>query len=132
MTINPGNTGQSFKATGQGNNNQRIANLPPPQKQPQTSRNGQATTNGLKGYQGTATWKGQQGTATWKGQQNTATWKGQQSTATFKGQQGTVQHGSFSQAGGFTFQQHQPQQQQQRVTNGNKLPPPNQKQTGGN
>ena len=90
----------------------------------QTSRNGQAITNGLKGYQGTATWKAQQGTATFKGQQG---------TATFKGQQGTVQHGSFSQAGGFTFQQHQPQQQQQMVTNGNKLPPPNnQKQTGGN
>src|SRR5262249_17728359 len=53
--IVPGNTGQSFNATGQGNNNQRIANLPPPQKQPQASRNGQAT-NSLKGYQGTPTW----------------------------------------------------------------------------
>jgi hypothetical protein len=115
-----GNTGQSFKATNQGSNNQRFANLPPPQKQPQTSRNNQAT-NGLKGYQGTATWKGQQGTQTFKGQQ---------STATFKGQQGTVQHGSFSQLGGFTFQQHQPQQQQQKVTNRNQLPPP--KQPGSN
>jgi hypothetical protein len=118
----PGNTGQSFKATNQGNNNQRFANLPPAQKQPQTSRNGQAT-NSLKGFQGTATWKGQQGTTTWKGQQGTTTWKGQQ---------GTTQHGSFSQAGGFTFQQHQPQVQQQKATNGNKLPPPNQKQPGGN
>jgi hypothetical protein len=70
---------------------------------------------------------GQQNTATWMGQQNTATWMGQQNTATWKGQQGTVQHGNFSPGGGFTFQQPQ---QQQKVTNGNKLPPPN--QLGGN
>jgi hypothetical protein len=121
--IVPGDTAQNLKSqgTGQGANNQRLANLPPPQKQPQTSRNNQATTNSLKGYQGTATWNGQQGTQTFKGQQ---------STATLKGQQGTVQHGSFSQLGGFTFQQHQPQQQQQKVTNRNQLPPP--KQPGGN
>jgi hypothetical protein len=120
--IVPGNTGQNLKSqgTGQGANTQRLANLPPPQKQPQSSRNNQATTNSLKGSQGTATWKGQQGTQTFKSQQ---------STATFKGQQGTVQHGSFSQSGGFTFQQHQPQQQQ-KVTNRNQLPPP--KQPGGN
>jgi hypothetical protein len=119
----PGNTGQNFKATNQANKNQRFANLPPAQnqKQPQTFRNGQST-NSLKGYRGTATWKNQQGTSTWKGQQGATTWKGQQ---------GNVQHGSFSQAGGFTFQQQrQPQVQQQKAVNGNKLPPPNQK--GGN
>src|SRR5262249_28060936 len=70
LTMIPGNTGQSFKATGQGNNNQRFSNLPPPQKQPQTSRNGQAT-NSLNGYQGTSTWNGQQNMAIWKGQQGT-------------------------------------------------------------